>query len=53
MSLICSRSLQVGINTHSFLQEIFQTQGWNLGLLPCRWIFYHLGPQGSPINKAV
>ena len=32
---------------------IFQTRGWNLGLLPCKRFFYYLGHQGSPINKAV
>ena len=27
--------------SHSFLQRIFLTQGWNLGLLHCRQILYH------------
>ena len=31
---------------HSFLQEIFLTQGSNLGLLNCRQILYHLSHQG-------
>ena len=36
---------------HSLLQGIFPTlglQGWNLGLLHCRWILYCLSHQGSP-----
>ena len=32
---------------HSHLQGIFQTQGWNLGLLRCRQILYHLCHQGN------
>ena len=34
---------------HFFLQEIFPTQGLNLGLLHCRQMLYHLSHQGSPI----
>ena len=30
-----------------FLQEIFLTEGLNLGLLHCRQMFYHLTHQGS------
>ena len=26
---------------------IFPTQGWNPGLLHCRWILYHLSYQGA------
>ena len=33
---------------HSLLQGIFPTQGWNPGLLHCRWILYRLSHQGSP-----
>ena len=33
---------------HSLLQEIFLTQGLNLGLLHCRQILYCLNHQGSP-----
>ena len=33
---------------HSFLQGVFPTQGSHLGLLHCRWILYHLSPQGRP-----
>ena len=33
--------------SHSLLQEIFPTQGLNLGLLHCRQIFYHLSHQGK------
>ena len=32
---------------HSFLQEIFPTQGLNLGLLHCRQTLYRLSHQGS------
>ena len=32
---------------HSLLQEIFLTQGLNLGLLHCRQMLYHLSHQGS------
>ena len=32
---------------HSLLWGIFPSQGWNLGLLHCRQIFYHLKNQGS------
>ena len=38
-----------GVGSHSLLQRIFPTQGWNPGLLHCRWIPYHLSHQGSPI----
>ena len=37
-----------GVGCHLFLRGIFQTQGSNPGLLPCRWIFYLLSRQGSP-----
>ena len=36
------------VGGHSLLQEIFLTQGSDLGLLNCRQIFYHLSYQGSP-----
>ena len=36
------------VGCHSFLQEIFLTQGWNMGLLNCRQILYHLSHQGNP-----
>ena len=32
---------------HFLLQEIFLTQGSNLGVLQCRRVFYHLSYQGS------
>ena len=35
-------------DSHSLLQGIFPTQGWNLGLLHCRQILYSLSHQGSP-----
>ena len=33
-------SKNIGVCSHSFLQEIFPTQGANLGFLCCRWILY-------------
>ena len=33
---------------HSLLQRTFLAQGWNLGLLHCRQILYHLSHQGNP-----
>ena len=35
------------MDSHSFLQGIFLTQGLNSGLLYCRQIFYHLSHQAS------
>ena len=40
-----------GVGSSSLLQGIFLTQRWNLGLLHCRWILYHLSHQGTPIMK--
>ena len=40
------KSTRVGC--HALLQEIFPTQGSNLGLPHCRQILYHLSHQGSP-----
>ena len=37
-----------GVGSHSLLQGIFLIQGWNLSLLHCREILYHLSHQGSP-----
>ena len=37
-----------GVGSLSLLQGIFLTQGSNPGLLPCRWILYHLNHRGSP-----
>ena len=37
-----------GVGSHSFLQGIFTTQGWNPGLPFCTWILYCLSHQGSP-----
>ena len=34
------------VGSHSLLQGIFPTQGWNLGLLHCRQTLYHLSHQG-------
>ena len=35
------------VDSHSLLQEIFQTQGSNPGLMHCKWILYQLSDQGS------
>ena len=39
-----------GVGSHFLLQEIFPTQGSNLGLQRCRQILYHLIHQGSPLS---
>ena len=36
-----------------FSRGIFPTQCWNLGLLHCRQILYHLSHQGSPLQRQV
>ena len=38
-----------GVGSPSLLQEVFQTQELNWGLLHCRQILYQLSYQGSPI----
>ena len=38
-----------GLNCQFLLQEIFPTQGSNLGLPHCRQISYYLSHQGSPL----
>ena len=42
-------SKNTGVDDHSLLQQIFPTQGSNLGLLHCRQILYHLSHQRSSI----
>ena len=37
-----------GVACHFLLQEIFPTQGSNLGLLHFRWTLYHLSHQERP-----
>jgi len=37
-----------GVGSHSLLQRIFPTQGWNPGLPHCRQILYQLSHKGSP-----
>ena len=39
-----------GVGCHSFLQGIFLTQGFNLGLLHCRQILHHLSHQRNPLS---
>ena len=39
-----------GVGCHFLFQEIFPTQGSNLGLLHCRQILYHLSHSGSQVN---
>ena len=48
-TVACQHSLSVGfpsqeyeVGSHSLLQGIFPTQGWNPGLLHCRQILYYL-----------
>ena len=36
-----------GVGSHSLLQGIFLTHGWNPGLLYCRQILYQQSHQGS------
>ena len=36
-----------GVDTLSLLQQIFPTQEWDLGLLHCRQILYHLSYPGK------
>ena len=53
--LLCpwnSPGKNTGVGSHSFLLEIFPTQGSNLGLLHCRQILYCLSHQGSPISQS-
>ena len=38
-----------GVCCHVLFQDIFPTQGLNLGLPHCRWILYLLSYQGSPV----
>ena len=50
--LLCLRDSpgkNTGTGSHSLLQGIFPTQGWNLGLLHCGGFFYHLSHQESPL----
>ena len=39
------------VGSHFFLQRIFLTLGWNLGILYCLQILYYLSHQGSPNSK--
>ena len=41
----CPRK-NTGVGCHFLLQGVFPTQGWNLGLLHCRWIHYQLSQEG-------
>ena len=38
--------MKTGVGCHFLLQEIFLTQGLNLGLLDCRQTLYRLSHQG-------
>ena len=46
-SLWNSPGQNTGVGSPSLLQGIFPTQGWNPGLLHCRWILYQLSHKGS------
>ena len=39
------------VSCHFLPQGIFQSQGWNPGLLHCRQILYYLSHQGRSDNK--
>ena len=41
----------IGVGSHSLLQEIFPTQGLNPGLPQCRRILYQLSHKESPVFK--
>ena len=41
-----------GVGCHSLLWGIFLTQGTNPDLLHCRWVFYRLSHEGSPLEKS-
>ena len=43
------KSKNTGVDSLSFLQQIFPTQEWNQGLLHCRWVLYQLSYQGSSL----
>ena len=43
-----SRGQNTGVGSLSLLQGMFSTQGWNPGLLHCRWILYQLSHKESP-----
>ena len=43
-----SPSQNTGVDSLSFLQRIFSTQGLNPGLPHCRWTLYQLSYQGIP-----
>ena len=44
-----SSGKNTGVGCHALLQGIFPTLESNPGLPHCRWIFYYLSHQGSPI----
>ena len=52
--LLCpwnSPSKNTGVDCHSLLQRIFQTQELNAGLPHCRQILYSLSHQGNPFKQ--
>ena len=51
--LLCpwdSPGKNIEVGCHALLQDIFLTQGLNLGLLHCKQILYHLSYRGVPIS---
>ena len=42
---------EFGVGSHSLPQGIFLTQVWDLGILQCRLILYHLRHQGMAPSK--
>ena len=54
--LLCpwdSLGKNTGVGCHFFLQEIFPTQGLNLGLLHYRQTLYHRSHQGNVTLKSM
>ena len=47
-AMLPGKPKNTGVESLSFLQEIFPTQESNWGLLHCKWILYQLSCQGSP-----
>ena len=54
--LLCpwnSPGKNIGVDSHSLLQGIFQTQRLNLSLPQCRQILHHLNHQGNPSRTII
>ena len=42
-----------GVGSLPLLQWIFPIQGWNQGVLHCRWVLYQLRYQGNLVNSGM